>query len=1151
MPPELDSTGRSDPEMWQSIEQWMDSDRFREMMRDEFPEDAAEWLDPISRRKFMTLMGASFALAGAAGCNPSVRPASPRRVVPYVRQPEQVLPNVPLFFATAMPQAGGVGLGLLVKSNEGRPTKVEGNPHHPASLGGANAYALASVLDVYDPDRSKSALQYGVATTADRVYDAIRTALNEQRDKKGAGIRVVTGPVASPTLAFLLDQFLSRFPQARWLQYEPLAADNTRRAAAAAFGRPVNLVYHFDRVNVALALDSDFLAATTPAHIRYARDFMSRRKVREISASLKLRDGVAPDGMNRLYAVESMLTNTGGVADHRLPIKPSEVEAFTRALAARLGVPGVQAPATLPDAAREWVEPLAADLSAAGNKGRAVVIVGDTQPPAVHLLAHAINERLGAFGQAITATEPVEPHPQSTDRVKLGIEGLVELTNEMRAGQVELLLLSGVNPVFDAPADLEFSEALSKVKAVFHHGLYRDETASHPNCEWHLNAAHYLETWGDVRTYDGTVSIQQPLIAPLYGGRGSIELAAELVRMAQGIMGTAAEGQTEIINSDPLELVRATWRGFFDGQVKSGEFDGWWEQAVRTGVVPGTAARSIEAGGVKLDALNDPAFASPPARGNLEIQFRPDPTIYDGRFANNGWLQELPKPVTKLTWDNAAIVSPATAQALGCRIGYSWTGGENGWTVADTVELTLDGRKLTVPVLIVPGHADGCVTLYAGYGRRRAGRVGDTTGFDAYRLRTTTSLWTASGLEASPPNGKYNLACPNSYAFMEDRRPVRHATVEQFKADHDFAQIPPASAAEYKELRELTPGTQEDFKRLGLTHPYPDTHHPEKRTAGVETAEKKDDTHHDHHPHDHRMVPLNLYPLYPQTVQGDQASKTYRRWGMAIDLGACTGCTACVVACVSENNTPVVGKEQVMRGRAMHWLRIDRYFSIPGTATMSDELGGREKRWHDQRAEQVKRSDAIRTHFQPMLCAQCEKAPCEVVCPVGATVHSADGLNDMVYNRCVGTRYCSNNCPYKVRRFNFLQYADYATESLKLVNNPEVTVRQRGVMEKCTYCVQRIRNAEIEAEREFQTRPKDANGRPKIMDGEVVPACVSACPTGAFAFGDLNDPASQVLRWKAEPHNYGVLAELNTMPRTSWLAQIRNPNPAMPKPKGA
>lgn len=1119
MPPELKPDApRPAPDQWQSIDQWMDTPAFREMMGREFPEDASEWLDPVSRRQFMTLMGASLALAGAAGCNPSMKPASQRKLVPYVRQPEGLLPGVPLFFATAMPQVAGVGLGLLVKSVEGRPIKVEGNPNHPGSLGGTDLFAQASVLSLYDPDRSKTITQRGVPATFENLMKAIREALAAQQPKQGAGVRVVTEPITSPTLAREIGEFLKQYPQAQWVQYEPLDRAAQRTALRAAFGKHVNPVYRLDKADVVLALDSDFLAATGPGEVRYARDFMQRRKVRTHEAGLEHKDGVKAEQMNRLYAVESMVTGTGAVADHRLPVKPSEVEAFARAVAAAVGVAAGPAP-QLPPAAQAWVDPLVKDLTAA--KGKAVVVVGDAQPPAVHLLALAINEKLGAFGQTLVFTESLDPRPDDPK----GVAGLKAVVDDISAGKVEVLFLHGVNPVYDAPADLDVVKALEKLQAKglsVHVGQAADETAA--QCVWHLNAAHYLETWGDVRGYDGSVAIQQPLIAPVYGGKGLLELFAVLCGL-------------DI--SDPLDQVRATWKAHFNEKVKSGDFEAWWRHAVRDGVVPNTALPGVSVSAVSLDALKD--FPPPAKSSGMEIQFRADPTLYDGRYANNGWLQECPKPVTKLTWDNAAIVSPATAEKLGMfgkdwftgdrGTQFGWTGGENGRSIVPMAELTVGGRKLKAAVFILPGHADDAVTLYVGSGRERAGKVGTGTGFNAYKLRAAGGLW-AAGVEVKGTGDTYTLACTQGQYAMEGRRPARTATRDQFKKQPDFAQIPAATPGEYKEIRQLTPGTPEEWERLygkdGRKYPLAHGH-----------------GHDEHGPHDARLVPLSLYVEYPQKVSGEQASKSYRRWGMAIDLGACTGCSACVVACVSENNTPVIGKEQVTKGRAMHWIRIDRYFSIPGADPHDDALGDRYVRG-DKRAEAVKRAGDIRTTFQPVMCVHCEKAPCEVVCPVGATVHSADGINDMVYNRCVGTRYCSNNCPYKVRRFNFLQFTDYTTDALKLVNNPEVTVRQRGVMEKCTYCIQRIRNAEIVAEREHATRPKDANGRPKIRDGEVVTACQAACPTGAIVFGDINDADSSVLRWKAEAHGYGLLAELNTMPRTSHIAQVRNPNPAMP-----
>ena len=535
------------------------------------------------------------------------------------------------------------------------------------------------------------------------------------------------------------------------------------------------------------------------------------------------------------------------------------------------------------------------------------------------------------------------------------------------------------------------------------------------------------------------------------------------------------------------------------------------------------------------------------------MQFRPDLTIWDGRFANNGWLQEIPKPITTLTWDCAAIISPAFADKIGVSTDFAMTGGEHGHTVSDLVSISLDGRTLSkIPVLILPGHADDCVTLHLGHGRdpKRSGKVaGMNPSFNTYQLRTTTAYWSQGGAQVAKVEGSYPLGVAQGHTAMESRRPARHATAAQFKADREFAQIPAASAAEYKVIRSQTPGTPEDMERLGLENPY--------ELHGDHAGHGHDHGEGEHHgsgsaaDHDPRIIPLSLFPDYPTRVNGQQAVISYRRWGLSIDLGACTGCTACVAACVSENNTPVVTKDQVLRGRAMHWIRVDRYFSIPGKRVMDDELGDRSLS-AAERHERSKLNGRIRAHVQPLMCVHCEKAPCETVCPVGATVHSADGLNAMVYNRCVGTRYCSNNCPYKVRRFNFLQYTDYSSESMKLVNNPEVTVRTRGVMEKCTYCVQRIRNAEIVAEREHDKRKEagqydEVRDRPRIVDGEIVTACQGACPTRAIVFGDINDDASAVLRAKAEPHAYGLLAELAVAPRTTYLAAIRNPNPAMPK----
>ena len=1165
------------PELWQTLDQWMGTPDFRRMMENEFPEDAPEWLDPVSRRRFLTLMGASLALAGAAGCNPSLKPASQKKAVPYVKTPEGLTIGNPLFFPTAFP-LGGLGLGVLAKSTEGRPVKIEGNPSHPGSVGATDVYAQASVLGLYDPDRSRTITHRGEPTSWDRARGALTQLMADHRAKQGAGLRVLTEPTSSPTLAALMAEVRQVLPQAKWVQYDPVNRDNAHKGARLAFGRYVTPLYKLDAADVLLFLEADGFGSG-PAGVRMANDAIRRRKAR-VGEHKAPKDGIPVDRLSRIYAVESMPTTAGAVADHRLPLKPSETESFVRELARALGVAGAPAAGPLPDLARQWVKPLADDLR--GAKGNASVVPGDSLSPVAHALVHAINQKLGAVGKTVTFADPIlaEMTGPQADQVADMTGSLKALVAEMAAGQVETLLVLGGNPVYTAPADLEFGEALKKVKNKIHLGPYQDETAW--QCDWHIPEAHYLETWGDIRGYDGTVTVQQPLIAPVTGGRSVFEVVGVLLDRPQ----------------EARLLVRGTWEKWFGDTKRSGDFDTFFHLALERGIIEGTAAAAVQVGDVNLP--DEVKSAPAPKGGEREVQFRPDPTVYDGRFANNGWLQELPKPITKLTWDNAAIVSPKTAEALGVvyRPGslaqtfspgnyhFKWTGGEHGQLQTTVLEITVAGRKVKAPAFILPGHADDVITLHLGYGRDRAGRTGDRTGFNAYAIRTTGNLW--SGVAESPRRvaEAYILACTQGHTSMEGRRPARHGTVTQVREEmrsaeyarhekhvFDFANNPPAGAAERDLILELVPGTAAERERnveKKWLKPFPGGH--EHAHGGKDESHGEAGPEHGH-AHDKRLVPLTLIEKTipnPDIVQ-------YRRWGMAIDLGACIGCSACVIACVAENNIPVVGKDQVTRGRAMHWLRIDRYFSVPA------EKGGTERedpspRW----AALQENTAAVTTSVQPVACVQCEKAPCEVVCPVGATVHSADGLNDMVYNRCVGTRYCSNNCPYKVRRFNFLQYADYASDStLKLVNNPEVTVRTRGVMEKCTYCVQRIRTAEIEAEREFDSpgRPlvEMPNGsiRPAILDGEVKTACQAACPTYAITFGDLNYaqyqpvrktaqgkyepagerfPESEVSRWKLEPTNYGLLADLNTMPRTSYLAAVKNPNPAIEtlyRPKGA
>jgi molybdopterin-containing oxidoreductase family iron-sulfur binding subunit len=967
---------------WRSLEELADTAEFQDFLYREFPRQASEWPNSVSRRHFLKLMSASLALAGLTAC--SGRP--PEEIVPYIQAPEDTTPGKSQFFATAM-TLGGYATGLLVESHLNRPTKIEGNPNHPASLGATDAFAQASILTLYDPDRAQMVINQGETSTWEAFLQALQAELEQQRANQGAGLRILTETITSPTLAAQLQELLTQFPSATWHPYEPVNRDNVRVGAQLAFGEDVETIYRFDQAEIVLSLDADFLS-TFPGSVRYARDFANRRRVK----------GEDSSDMNRLYAIESTPTITGAGADHHFPLPARSIESFARAIAQELGIavaPGDEA--ALQGIPENWIGAIARDLQA--HQGSSIVITGDHQPPIVHALVHAINDTLTNVGQTVIYTDPVVASPLTQT------ESLGELVQAMDAGQVELLLILGGNPVFTAPIDLNLAEALAKVKFSVHLGLYDDETSE--RCHWHLPESHYLEAWSDARAYDGTISIIQPLIEPLYDSRSAHQVLAALL------------GQADRSDHD---LVRMYW----ESQNSAEDFDLFWQTALYQGLIADTALPP-KAVSLKPEFYNQPPT---PTTGieDLEIIFRPDPSLWDGRFANNGWLQELPNPLTKLTWDNAALISPASAASLGL-------------INEELVELQYQGRVVRAPIWLMPGHAEGSVTIYLGYGRTRAGRVGTGTGFNAYALRTADVPWFGSGLKIVKSGEPYPLASTQMHQSIEGRNLVRVGTVEQFRAEPDF-------------VHALEPQGED----------------------------------------------ISLYP--PFKYEG-------YAWGMTVDLNACNGCNACVVACQAENNIPIVGKDQVLRGREMHWLRLDRYYQ--------GDL------------------DNPETYQQPVLCMHCENAPCEVVCPVAATLHDQEGLNVMVYNRCIGTRYCSNNCPYKVRRFNFLQYTDLETESLKLQRNPEVTVRSRGVMEKCTYCVQRISAARITAK---------AAGR-EIRDGEVVTACQAACPTQAIVFGNINDPNSQVAQLKSSPLNYGMLTELNTRPRTTYLAKLRNPNPEL------
>jgi len=985
---------------WRGLEELAGTQDYTDSLDHEFPRDPAkETKEPggISRRDALKWMGASAAFAGLTAC--TKLPAE--KIVPYVNPPEEIIPGKPLFYASTMP-LGGFGTGVVVESHMGRPTKIEGNPDHPASLGAADLFAQASILNLYDPDRSKVVLASGqIGSWSDFLAVGDKTR-QKYLANKGAGLRLLTETITSPTLADQLHTLLTQFPLAKWHQYEPCGRDTVREGARLAFDEYVNILYRFDRADVILSLDADFLCYG-PGSVRYARDFSDRRRV------------TGPDStMNRLYVAESMLSSTGAMADHRLRLRSSDVETLARAVAAGLGVKGVAPAGALPGVPAGWIPAVVRDLQA--HRGASLVIAGEYQPPAVHALAHAINDALGNAGKTIVYTAPVEVEPTNQ------MQSLGGLAADIRAGQVETLLMIGGNPLYNAPPDLDFGSNLLKVPLRIHLGLYDNETAQY--CHWHIPAAHYLESWSDARAYDGTASIVQPLIAPLYDGKTAHELVAVLL------------GQPGAV---PHDIVRSYWMG--QKLVKDEAFEAAWEGWLEKGVIPGTAFPPKQVALKPGAVASEDSAAAASISGGLEIIFRPDPSLWDGRFSNNGWLQELPKPFTKLTWDNVALVSPATAE-------------QQQLANQDLVELRYAGRSVRAPVFVVPGHADDSVTVHLGFGRQRAGSIGTGVGFDAYAIRPSNTPWFGHGLEISKTGQRYHLVTTQvHHAIRQDGHEVevesvtaekrgllRVATLAEFRQNPNFAQDP-----EEEKSRDLT-----------------------------------------------------LYPNY---------SYNGYAWGISIDLNSCTGCNACVIACQSENNIAVVGKAEVDASRDMQWLRVDTYYH--------GDL------------------DDPQAYNEIVMCMQCENAPCELVCPVGATVHSPEGLNEMIYNRCVGTRYCSNNCPYKVRRFNFKLYSDWTTPSLYGLRNPNVTVRSRGVMEKCTYCIQRINAKKIQAELEDR----------EVHDGEIVTACQQTCPTQAIVFGNINDPNSRVAKLKAQSRDYSLMLDLNTRPRTTYLAKLRNPNP--------
>ncbi len=1049
--PSTNSKPKTGPQYWRSLDEFADTPEFRQWVENEFPAGAGELEDPLTRRHFMKIMSASFLLAGAGltGCR---RPVS--NILPFNKQPEGYIHGVPQYYATAMPTRGGA-IPVVVKSSDGRPTKVEGNALHPDSNGATDRFAQASVLDLYDPDRAMRYKQSGKVVTEPAALDSLVSLSRQLAEKSGAGLSILMERSSSPSRARVQKLVSDRLPKAKWFIYEPVDGDIHRQAATLVFGKPVKPYYQLDKAKRIVALDCDFLGAEEDLH-RLIRDFARGRRIESPEKSL------GEDLINRLYVVESLMTLTGGSADHRLRVQPSAVLPVAAALAAEVipqgggelagSLPALGKPAGL-DA--KWISECAKDLRA--HAGNCLVVAGQRQPLTVHALAYAMNAALGNIGKTVVFHDAPEPAEGS----------IAELARALNAGEVETLAILGGNPAYNAPADLDWAAAQRKAKQVLRLGSHEDETFA--LSDWSIPRLHYLESWGDARTSDGSLVPLQPLIAPLFEGMTELEL---LSRMA----GIEPNGG--------YAIVRETFRALTGGGEEK------WKRFLFSGYQEGSAAKPVE---VALDwasvkgALQGPKPAA--TAGGLEVVFHPHYCVDDGRYNNNGWLQELPEPVTKVAWENLVLLSPKTFKKLGL---VNQTTG-SGTTQSSLVKVSLGGREVIGPAWLQPGMADDTIGLALGYGRRQSGRVGSGAGYDAYRLRTVAAPHFAAGVTLTPKGDLHPVASVQHHWSMNGRPVVREANLGQYLDHPDFV------------------------RGMG----------PEERP--------------------------DLRPLYANPLD-ETRKRGLHQWGMAVDLNGCVGCSACVVACQSENNIPIVGKDQVGRSREMHWLRIDRYYA--GTPEDPQMV------------------------LQAVLCQHCEAAPCENVCPVNATSHDDEGLNVMTYNRCVGTRYCSNNCPYKVRRFNFFDYNKrpldelkgpfYTTpllhstdgewdvtrwmknqnasprpaeewELLKLAKNPDVTVRMRGVMEKCTYCVQRIHQAEIAQ----KVKARDS-ASVEVPDGTFKTACQQACPAEAIVFGNINDENSRVSRIKRQQRDYSLLEFLATKPRTTYLARVRNPNPKMP-----
>ena len=1076
---------------WKSLDDLAETPAFKEWVEKEFPSGASE-LEGVGRRNFMKIMAASFGLAGLGmtGCR---RPK--QHILPYAEQPENLIPGVANFYCSSVPGLTA-NTPVIVESHQGRPTKIEGNPSYKAFGGATTIYDQASILDLYDPDRSTASNFNNSKVPAYQVKDFLVSLKDTNTDSKGAGLAILAEPSASPSRIALKKAFEARYPKATWTEYTPSQYLNSREAAQSVFGRSVKSSVDFSQAKRILSIDSDFLSEGDDA-LAKSRGFTAKRKILNKSEVSK---------MNRLYSVESNLTTTGSMADHRLRLSVSQMPAFL----AKLGIELINLSnsggellsqlssiASTCEIEDKWVKECAADLY--NSKGHSVILLGDHLSVETQALGFYLNQILSA---PLTLLE----HADSASDLSIS-----NLADSINTGSVKTLIILGGNPVFDAPADLKWAKLLNKVDTTVHLSYSYNETSA--ESDYHIAQSHYLETWSDGRTSEGHLVPVQPLIEPLFDTFDELSLLSSIIYDA------------------PVEnyaIVKDTFTNL-------GGTD--FNQFLKQGILDSISYSSYT-GTVDISALAQLLNQASTQKvnlglSNLELRFIPSFHAFDGRYANNGWMMECPDPITKLTWDNALLISPRLAKELESAYGVSIFAtstsmneegaffksakGElqknssvfkRGKESAVIAQIKVGNNQLEIPMHVVPGLANYTVILPYGMGRQLVGRVGENVGINTYGLRTSDGMGFITGVELKATEKRFFLANTQEHWSMEGRAIVREGTVDYYKKNPDFVnQMGVESHAPanygYKDKASLADKSQNQY-RGNSAYVHPKFNEPD---PNVKVWKGKEE-------------------LYPNNQQ----------WGMTIDLNTCTGCSACVVACQSENNIPIVGKDQVLRGREMHWIRLDRYFS----------------------AEKYKASEVpedVQVSFMGMTCAHCENAPCESVCPVNATVHDKEGLNTMAYNRCVGTRYCANNCPYKVRRFNFFDWNKREIgefykgplgpveepELEKMRANPDVTVRMRGVMEKCTYCVQRIQAAKIN-----QKSIAGASNDTAVPDGTIKTACQQVCPNDSISFGDISDPNSEVSMMKASDRNYSVLGYLNVRPRTTYLARLRNPNKLMP-----